>query len=463
MAAPPTLESLPLEIYWRLLDTPSLLRLSAASQALRARVASTKWLIPQLLSRDFSAPAPPSSPPSAWLSHLRHFSPAAPASACAAVARRVVPRAAAVWAGLRAFCASHALPLPLLPPADPGAVAALEARLGVAFPHALRALLCAHEGQRPQSHWGGALGGAAVYHLRCTTFLCPGGLRDIERVTRSLREQAPHFPRCLVPIAMGGPSIFVLDCGAGPARGMVWRVIRHALEPAAAGAAPLGAASRLGSEGPFEDAVLQWLEEWVARLAAGAHEVECVEGAGEEDHEPSSAGSGSGGGGAGGGAMAAEGAPPGQEEEEEEEEAPRFISAFSTGLRSGSHAVTHGVHVHVSSLPISVYSTPPAWRVVPFAEYDARCALLLQGAAAAPPAVEASPEYEMVYAYKVSMWREADAPAAHEGEYGRLKLTKRLWNSQEAGAAGVSQMGGPGVIGLHPVLARGGRKFYYCS
>jgi uncharacterized protein affecting Mg2+/Co2+ transport len=60
------------------------------------------------------------------------------------------------------------------------------------------------------------------------------------------------------------------------------------------------------------------------------------------------------------------------------------------------------------------------------------------------------------------MWREAGAPPAFEGEHGALALASRAWVITEPDGSEQTG-GGPGVIGLFPVLARGGRVFRYAS
>ena len=461
---------------WTFLDTASLLCLSASSKALRSRVCE-RWLLAAVTARDFGAAAAaaaaaatppqqhPATPRGTWLAALQVFHAAAPAAAARAIAlRRVLPRAQRVWEALRAFCAARALALPLLPPSPAADRAAAEARLGVRFPHALRALLGASAGQeyRNSNRWGGLLGGVSVYDLQCSSFLLPHGLAGL--VAAAAGHQSAGFPAGLVPIAQGAAVPMFLDCGVdSPCRGMVWRGLAHGyLQPAAAGAPPLPPALRHASEGPYEDALLHWLEEYAARLARGEHAIESTAGPEVEEEEAA----GGGGGGRGDAAAAAATAAAAA--------APRYISAFSDSLaRGGSQCSTHGLVTKVATLSLAHATVLPRRCAVGAAEYGARCSEVLAtaaaevAAAAAPaqppaPAPAHEPPRQSVYAYRLQMWREAGAPPAFEGEHGALTLASRAWVTAEPDGS-EQKSGGPGVIGLHPVLARGGRVFRYAS
>ena len=446
MSAPSTplsLNDVPWDALWRFLPTPSLLQLAALSRQLRGR-SRDKWLLEAIFRRDFGEPAPPDATPAAWGARAAAFYPPAPRSALRALAARgVLPRAQRVWATLRAFSAAHALPCALLPPAAASATLEAEAALGVRFPHALRALLACSEGQAHQGFgdagaddFRGLLGGACIYDVQTTTALLPGGLGALRGLTELLRARVPGFPRELVPVARSSAIFFLLDCGEGSARGSLWRCgARALLAPAALGAsiAPAG-----GGEGALEDCVLEWLEEYVARLARGVYTVESV----EQDEDD----------------------PEGGANSDEARAARRYISAWPAASEGGgSHAVTHGIHVEVSSLLLPFQSILPGAWTCTLGAYgaDALAAWRRLRAGSPQPPTEGDAPI-LSFGYRLRMWREAAAPSAHAGEYGAVRLTRRTWVSQEAGGE-EERMGGPGVIGLFPQLRRGGRAFSYAS
>ena len=174
----------------------------------------------------------------------------------------------------------------------------------------------------------------------------------------------------------------------------------------------------------------------------------------------------------------------------------RYISAFFERGPGASHASTQGIHIEVASLPLPQGSPPPshwAWPIPrpssssttshpplptpttpptqPYAQRAAQLwpALRAPTGSPAPPPVPGEEVYSrpQVVAYRIRMWREGGAPSAGVGdgelEGGPVVLTRREWFSQAEGEEAVERIEGPGVIGLYPELARGGRTFAYCS
>ncbi len=378
----------------------------------------------------------------------------------------MLPRAQRIWSGLQAFCREQALPLSLLPATEPAAIARAEGQLQCTFPHALRALLTVHGGQIARTHWGGLLGGVNIYDTQCTSYLLPGGPHSLVQFAENARRAFPDLPAGMVPICVSMTSLtaFFLYCGTGPARGMVWKMVNGALVPACLACPKLPARDRHEGEGEYEDALLVWLEEYVARLHSGHYAVESSSGTPEEEEKkeepaPGSASSGGGVGGGGGSAGTPASTAPA---------APRFISAFNERQQRGSsHAVTHGLHLQVLSLPLHLDGGPPAHLCTSFEHFHGRCMQLLSqegipAAAAAAAEGAAGAPSRHYFGYSVRMWREPGAPSMVPGETGSVKLTRRRWVCQEPGAAATA-IEGPGVIGLFPVLKRGGKKFAYCS
>lgn len=480
----PTFNAIPLESLHTLLDTVSLARLGRVSSLWRREVLGASYAWDCALRRDFSASPTIAAPPSQALlcAPALEYSSRMAASGLGALAvtseRRVYARAARIAGALVAAATSARIGALWAPPPDAPALDAVDARLGVTLTRSLRALWLACGGQAdgPGVPWSaGVLGGTVAYGAGATSSLFSPG-RAVE-VTLMLRERMRLATRFVI-FAGGRQDAFALDCGDGAStpRGAVYAlchgggvIAQPRLLPVCAGARALPAALRSHGEGPLEDALLEWLEVYVARLDTGVY-------AAVSDREGS-------GGGLGGGSDESDGDDDDGSNESDNGGSGKlsFLSLFPRSGLGSSHACTAGVHAAVGArLAFSVSQ--------PSARASLSCSLGGEGSTAelrrkaaslwpayaldrdssaadevgghGPPPDDGSILGVFRFPYRVQLWRDDTLGASCGMEAGHpghraIQLTRRQWVIDEGDGAPPEVIDGEGVIGLFPRLSLG--------